>query len=519
MNLLKKINFSWILFLFSLLFFACIFYLVRHFMVNLDELDNILAPFLMFQGKTFYRDIFNMHFPLPFYIAYFFTPFWVNQDPSRAIAVFRLSLLSVYFLSFLFTFISFKNPKTKNTFSLWIILLSLLVPLYHGNLYLSETFTAIFISSIFWLSIPIFLKWENFSNYHLYLLIFFASLAFWTQPMMILLFLIPFLFIKKNQWIKFLLTSLCLNLIPLLFFLINHQFKDFWIQTITFNSQIYSHFFPEQINNYNMFQQNIIYFFKNEISLLSSFTNSTTIFQLISHLSLLVLVFTIFSSKNYRYIAIFLAILLSISLREIKITPGSIFNFAIFPMLSISSAATIILFFLFQNKKLKVILLVNILIIFSCNILDFSPIFKQSLNKNYNYDVFWSYRQRIGETIAKLTQPEEKILIYPHDSDLYYFAKRQPVDRFPYWYPWIDSSTNFKQERLQSLKDNPPSLIYIGDLGFKDQKDYYSKLFPNLTQGYSEVFKDNQTTHIWIKSDLISRLQPLNFSPHASTSE
>lgn len=519
MTLLKKININWIFFLFSLFFFACIFYLVRHFMVNLDELDNILAPFLMSQGKLFYRDIFNMHFPLPFYVAYLFSPFWVNQDPSRAIAVFRLSLLFVYFLSFFITFISFKNKKTKNTFSFWIILLSILVPLYHGNLYLSETFSTIFISSIFWLSVPIMLGWEKFSNYHLYLLIIFSSLAFWTQPLLIILFFIPLLFVKKAQFLKFICTSFFLNLIPLILFFINGQLFSFFNQTIIFNSKIYSHFFPEQIGNYSMLFQNFLSFFKNELVLLTNFNNTTSISQFLFHICLVILFYFILRKRNFKYILVFLVIFISINIRSLKIVPGFIYNFAIFPLLAVSSASVFILFSDVINLKLKTLFILIIFCGFVLNFIDFYPILKQSLNLGYNYDVFWSYRQRIGEDITKLTQPKEKILIYPHDSDFYFFSKRQPVDIFPYWYPWIDANSEYKNQRSHALKDNPPPLIYLGSLAYKNDSEYYKKLFPNLLNDYINLTKNGEITNYWLRSDLIGRLQGLNFSSHASTNE
>ncbi len=488
-------------------------------MVNLDELDNILAPYLMSQNKFFYRDIFNMHFPLPFYLAHLFGPLWITQNPSRAIAIFRLSLLFVYFLSFFLVFISFKNKKTKITFSLWIILLSFIAPLYHGNLYLSETFTTIFISSIFWLSLPVILDLEKFSNYHFYLLIFFSSLAFWTQPMLIILFFIPFLFINKRQLYKFILISFFLNLIPLFLFLINNQIVSFFQQAVVFNYQIYSKFFPEQINSYSMFYQNLLSFLKNELVLLSSFDSYTSIFQFLVHLCLIVLFIVVSKQKKYKYILIFITIFISVNIRSIKIIPGSIYNFAIFPLLAISSASVFMIFVKTVKLKFKNLFFLIIISIFILNLIEFSPIFKQSLNRNYNYDAFWSYRQRIGEDISKLTNPEEKILIYPHDSDFYFFSKREPIDIFPYWYPWLDVNNEFKKIRIDALKNNPPALIYYGNLEYKTNPKAYAEFFPNLLDNYINLSKDNQSTNYWLRADLLDRLLPLNFSVNPSTSE
>lgn len=494
------------LFLFSLFIFAIIFYLVRHFMTSLDEFDNITAPFLMAQNKKFYLDIFNMHFPLPFYVAYFFTPFWVNSGPSRAIAIFRLSLLFIYFISFLLVFLSFKNKKTKISFSFWVILISFLVPLYHGNLYLSETFTTIFIASIFWLIAPIVLDLEKFSNYHLFLLILFASFAFWTQPLLIPLFILPLFFIKKPQFLPFILCSFILNIIPTIYLFINGQFLAFFRQAITFNAQTYSNFFPEQINNYSMFYQNILIFFKNELYLFTHFNNSTNLFQFIVHLGFLCFLLIVILKKKINPVLAIILIFIETRSREIKIIPGQIYNFALFPFLSISTSSIFLLLTYFKSFKPKIITISTLVIIFICVAIDFKPIFLQSLSLNYNYEVFWSYRQRIGEDIIKLTTSEEKILIYPYDSDLYFFAHRQPFDKFLYWYPWVNSVKEFKDERLKVFQEKPPALIYYGNMSYKDNPRAYAEFFPNLLDNYINVTKDGKNTNLWIRSDLKDRL-------------
>ncbi len=503
---LKKEIVHIILFLFSLFFFTVIFYLIRHFMTSLDEFDNITAPFLMTKNKKFYLDIFNMHFPLPFYVAYFFTPFWVNSGPSRAIAVFRLSLLFVYFISFSLVFLSFKNKKTKTSFLFWIILISFLVPLYHGNLYLSETFTTIFIASIFWLIAPIVLDLEKFSNYHLFLLILFATFAFWTQPLLIPLFLLPLFFIKKTQFLPFVLCSFILNIIPTIYLMINNQFSAFFRQAITFNSQTYSHFFPEQINNYSMFYQNIVIFFKNELYLFTHFNNSTNLFQFIVHFGFLSFLLIIILKKKINPILAIILIFIETRSREIKVVPGQIYNFALFPFLSISTASIFLLLNYFKSFKAKIITALIILMVFVCVVIDFKPILLQSLSLNYNYEVFWSYRQRIGEDIAKLTTPEEKILVYPYDSDLYFFARRQPFDRFLYWYPWVNSVKEFKDERLKVFQEKPPALIYYGNMSYKNNPNAYAEFLPDLLDNYINVVKDGKNSNIYLRSDLKNRL-------------
>jgi hypothetical protein len=475
-------------------------------MTSLDEFDNITAPYLMNHGQKFYLDIFNMHFPLPFYFAYIISALWVDGSPSRAISIFRLSLLLVYFSSYFSVFYSFKNIKSKISFCLWIVLMGILIPLYHGNLYLSETFTTIFISSIFWLSLPIVLKWENFNYYHLWLLIIFASLAFWTQPLLIYLFLIPLFFIKKSQFWRFVMISLILNILPLIYFSLNGQLLDFINQAILFNLKTYSHFFPEQIKNYSMSFQSFLNFFTNELYLLTHFNSTTQIYQFISHLSFIILFIFLIKEKKLKNILVLLLIFFNTRLRETKVIPGQIFNFAFFPFLSISTASTLLLIFNFKNIKSKIIFSFLSLIIFITVIIDFAPIFKQSIVQGYNYEVFWSYRQRIGEDIARFTKPDEKILVYPYDSDLYFFSKREPSDKFLYWYPWVNSVADYKSERLKSFQQNPPALIYYGNMSYKNDPQAYAQFFPNLLDNYINIFKEGKPTHYWIRQDLKNRL-------------
>jgi hypothetical protein len=192
--------------------------------------------------------------------------------------------------------------------------------------------------------------------------------------------------------------------------------------------------------------------------------------------------------------------------RQVKVNPGSIFNFGSYPLLLFSFACLLNFFYYFRNKFSKILIGILILICFITTAYDFSPIFKQSLNPAYNYDVFWSYRQRIGEDITSLTKPSEKILIYPHDPDLYFFSQRLPLDSFTYWYPWYDKINEYKQERLLELKNNPPALIYIGGLGYKDNPKAYADFFPNLLVNYINVIKDNKNTNLWLRKDLKNRL-------------
>lgn len=502
---------SWVFFFLSLATFSFVFFLVRHFMTSLDEYDNITAPYLMSQGLKFYTDQFNMHFPFPYYWAYLFSPLWLTLNFSRAIAFFRLSLLIIYLICYFAVSLSFKQNSHRVLFSVWILLSSLLLPLYHGNLYLSDTFFTIFASSIFWLVIPTLFNNQKFSNFQLFLSVVFASLGFWSQPFLGILFLIPLFFITRQQISKYILIAFLTNVIPLSLLLFNSQFSSFFDQTVVFNFTTYSKYFPEQIGNYSMMFQNLLVFIPHEILLFTSLSDPFSIFQFIVHLCLIFFTLYLLFHKKYKYFFLLLLIIAATRLREIKINPSQMYNYAFFPFISIASSSALILFTLFKNKFLKVLSLASIVLLFFTAAISFSPIFSQSIKSGYNYDVFWSYRQRMGEDIASLTNPSDKILIYPYDSDLYFFSKRLPFDNYIYWYPWVNRVDQYRQQRMSNLKSNPPVLIYYGNMSYRDNPHEYASFFPDLLTNYRQVFHNCQPTNYYLISSSQKPL-PAGFS-------
>ncbi len=481
-------------------------------MGNLDENDHLTVAYLMTKGTYLYTDVFSHHFPFPYYWTAIFTFLWSENSPTRTISIFRLSLTIIQIIIFILVYLNLDKNRTKLLFSIWLLLFSLFYSLYQGNLILSESFSGVFIAGYVWILLPILLKWEEFSIQKRTTLLIIAALAFWTQPLLIGLFIFPFLFSKdkKQNSLMGIFTGLLIG-IPILIFYITGQLTFFIEQAIWFNYKIYPNLFftfllPE--STAPPIVQTIILFFQHEFKLFTSINNWLQLFQFITHLSVYYLLFQFIKKKLYFQTIIFLLILGFSRLREIKITPGVPFEFGIYPFIIIASIASIFLMYdLYKKNKLLGIILGVLL--FLGSILPTKPIILQSLDKSYNYYVFWSPKQEIGQIIQKLTTTDEKILIYPHDVDLYYFSQRKPIDRFLYWYAWIDSVDTYKNERLTALNNYPPALIYMGNLSYRNDKMYYLRFFPNLLEGYVPVIKNNKPTGIWLRKDLKDRASSL----------
>lgn len=505
---LKK-PFPLLLFITAIIIFSAVFYIQRHFMNNFDENDHLAIGYLMKNGYLLYKDTFSHHFPLPYYWTYLFTPFW-SESASRTIAVFRLSIIILYLSVFSAVFLSYKNKISKIALSLWLILISTFLSLYHGNLVLSETFTAVFITGIFWLVIPQVLDWEKNNKLNTWLLILFSSAAFWTQPLTLPVFLIPILLSSKKNLIKIISALFLINTIPTIIFVICGQLSDFLEQAVWFNFSVYSKYYAENNPMGIEPSQTIFYFIENEVELFTQFMNGNQLFQFIVNASFFGLLLYLFKKKHELSVIILLILFLLTRIREAKILTGEIFNFGILPYLLFGSACFVILIFIFRKKTFMITGALIIFITISLN--NSWKIFKQSLLPEYNFHVFWNHKRGIGEKIKILTQTNERILIYPHNVDLYYFANRYPPDRFTYWFPWINSVDKYRSERSNALTNNPPAIIYIGDLDFKDENDFYLKYFPKIVKEYIHVYTDNKGEYegIWLRNDLADRTKILN---------
>lgn len=496
----KIFTFPSVLFTIAILFFSATSFLFRLFMQNFDERDHIAIAYLMSQGNQVYSQIFTNHFPFPYYFNLLFTPLWINLPFSRGLSVFRLTITLLYLLSFLITFFLLKNNRLKISFSLSIILVAIISPLFHGNLVLSETFTAIFINNLFWIVTPILFSLEKSTFTKITVVIIFSALAFWTQPLLLIIFPLPYLISPKKDFLKIFFFQLICIVIPVLLFLHSGQFQSFFEEGIIFNLTTYSNYFPEKTGTIPMFQQNIFDFLRNEWLMLSPFGGEVQLFQFLSHLAVLVILSLLLIKKKFKFLLIFIILFLATRVRDIKIVPGQLFNFGIYPFILLSTSSV---FFLLNstNKKIRYFAILSVFLLFILSIHLCYPIIKQSLQEGYNYYVFFSTRQQTGEIISKFSKPSDKILIYPQDIDLYYFSRRDPPDRFTYWFPWIEMTKNYKDERLKALSQNPPALIYLGDLGYKNDPNYYGKLFPNLTNNYSNLSIDGKKSNLWIKNE------------------
>ncbi len=490
---------KWSIVFVGLAVFAIGNWFFRTFMTNFDERDHIAAGYLMSKGWVLYKDIFSHHFPLPYYWVKFWDFLWVNQLPFRGIAMFRSTLTIFYLFCSLLVIINLKKFSNILVFLVFLISLIPLLPLFHGNILLSESFAFFPLLMIIWIAFSGLNNDIKISPWPAISSAILCSFSFWSQPLLIPVFLLPVFYLNNYRKLFIQLSALTI-ITPLLIFFLNGSLNNFISMGVIFNLKIYPRYYTD-IEGIKPGLSNIIQKIIENQTLLTLKINIQNIVLNSQQIGSWVLVITallLLIKKNLKYLILLLISIALVRIREVKINPGELFNFGILPyMMLINLVFMALIYRIKKNLKLLVILPFMLYLFFLLKAAE--PIIRQSSIPGYNYHVFWSDRQAIGQEINSLIKNNDKILIYPHDVDLYYFAKRTPPDKFLYWFPWINEVAAYRQEREQSISNKVPKVIYLGDMKFKNNPNFYQDMWPNITSGYSQATTEGKYSGIWSK--------------------
>lgn len=498
MKLHKKI-FEFCFICLGLTSFAIGMWFFRDFMINFDERDHLAAGFLMSKGWVLYKDIFSHHFPLPYYWVNALGFLWTSETGYRGVVMFRTTLTLFYLLLSTITLINLKNFKQRAIFIIFLLSILLLVPIFHGNVLLSETFGFFPVILVIWLGLMSFSGTLNDNQLLAASSAILCAAAFWTQPLLIVSYIIPLFYIRKNL-IKYVFFSFITLVAPLIGFLINGSFSNFWEMGILFNYSVYPKF--SSMTNTGGIQNG---FFGQALGMISNQlkfhtfnpNNPVLLSQLVGSLLIDFYIIWLLFKRKWKYLLFFVVSFLTVRIREVKIIPGELFNFGVFPYMLLINA-TFIISITYFRRFLKIFFIFAFFgyLLFTYKAAE--PIIKQSLVKGYNYHVFWSDRQSIGDEIARSSNSSDPILVYPFDVDLYYFSKRTPPDMFLYWFPWINSVNKYKETRDTSIKNKSAQIIYLGVMSDKDRA-YYMNIWPDMAQGYNQATTEGKYKDIWIK--------------------
>jgi hypothetical protein len=451
---------------------------MRTYMTNFDERDHLAVGYFMYQGKDLYKDIFSHHFPLPYAWVEMFGRWWIDVPASRGVSIFRMSLAVYYAIGLVLGMVALRTCMSRVKLLLVALSSMLLMPLFHGNLLLSETFG-------YWpvfIMIMIIMLNKHKSDIRVREVVILATLslfAFWSQPLLIAGFVLAGFYARFRLKLFIGLSAVGMT-IPLWWMMMSGTLHDFLEQAVWFNWVIYPKYYTdvsvESTTIWSVLTRGVQDFVNSGV------INWILMGQIIGSVAILWSLWIRIRAKKWTSLIVLLLALALVLLRWVKIEIGVLFNFGIWPLM------ILMLIMLWQgvweNKGRAKIVSAGLLGIFLfCWIVAGWPIWQSLTVPGYNYHVFWSNRALAGQEIASLTEPSDPILVYPHDVDIYYFAKRQLPDRFVYWFPWINDVAKYREERSTMLNNSRPSLIYMGTKVFRESRLDYSNIYPDITVG------------------------------------
>ena len=98
---------------------------------------------------------------------------------------------------------------------------------------------------------------------------------------------------------------------------------------------------------------------------------------------------------------------------------------------------------------------------------------------------------QLTQFIIKNTTANEKIFQINIGSSVYYLSQRQPINKFIFYYPWVDWVPKFKQAVKKDLKAGKPKLIVVNQKAAVDsQKSYpqsYQEIIDIIGKNYSPI--------------------------------
>jgi len=208
-----------------------------------DEFVNLLGGKYILAGKLPYRDFFDHHLPLAWYLS---APMLLIS--SQSFVIFRL-LWAVAAFSILFgvgLYIRQEHREIGHLYWIFLLLYPFFALYYWLHLYLADSLALIFFSSAFWLLLSqTYAPRKNFRT------VVFAGVMVWALVFSSLTYL--YLALGLYAWLGYLtwkewgikkvmyLAGLCLSPYILygMYLFVSGTFQDFWTANFTYNSELY----------------------------------------------------------------------------------------------------------------------------------------------------------------------------------------------------------------------------------------------------------------------------------------
>jgi len=472
--LLKKSRSNRIIFLLYLLSFL-FFWINSQYVSYPDENVNLLGAKSILQGGVAYRDFFDHHMPLAWYLGS------VLLLLSHGVFTTFRTLWSLFvFISF--SLLSIYICKKYKEFFLSFLFFMVLYPLagvyFWFHLFLADSLAGFFFSMVFWLiGVQLLSKRIDYKGIVaaslLTFALIFSSLTYIYLAFALYLAQVYLLFINKKGYVKFLLISIAPYILYLIYLLLSGTFSDFYFANITYNTQIYidtpnyvrgAHFNPLK------FALTLIYnFYSSYVPLLINIKDLDVNQAINSLLGLGTLLLLIFAFLRSSVLGVIFLLILSFSSPRstIEFYKETNYQMSVFFLLGLISAIFSVFIFekkIFVEKTFKDFSRLAFLLL-----LIFFFFASLGLLKN-TYDKYYlRYTQKLpsianvaysASFVDQVLKKGDYYWMGPYDPDQEFFVQNA---RLPGKYPTLlagfDKSKEVQQSFLSQFTTHPPKLI------------------------------------------------------------
>ncbi len=473
-NLINKYKVFWPEILLFLGIFL-IFKINSHYLAYPDEFVNLLGGMAINKGGVPYKDFFDHHLPLAWYLAAILLRISFN---SFTLFRFFWMLLNFFTLLFVGLWIR-KNHKSFYNYYLGFFLLYPLMGIYFWfHLYLADSLAVLFFAIIFWLllvqTLTKKIDWRillltSFLNFCLA----FSSMTFLYLVLVLYLWQLYLVFISKKNWLSFIGVSLIPYLMYFIYLLATGSFSDFYFSNFVYNTKLYiaiPNYVKGRFFNPLKFALTLIYnFYDNYLPLLTKIKHLDLYLPIgvlagLGSLTLLVLLLT----KDFFAGAIFF-FLLSFSAPRSNIQNYRETDYQASLFLILGTIAAFVSFYLLKKLKTEdllfrdlqriVQLLLFIFMFFTFIFLaqnsygKFYQIYTQKMPGIYNY----SYN---AQFIDQILDESDFYWYGPYEPQEEFFVKKAKLPgKYPTLLPQFREDEYLKNSFIAQFEKNKPAII------------------------------------------------------------
>ena len=486
-----------------------IFVFNAHYVSYPDEFVNLLGGRAILQGKIPYRDFFDHHLPLAWYLSSLFLMVSFNS-----FVIFRLiwSLFSFGLFFKLGFYLKKKYSDFYPYFLAFIVFYPSLALYFWFHLYLADSLAVLFFSLIFWLVMVSSLT-DKIEKKTLYLTSFLTfCLIFSSMTFLYLAFFLYlwqfYLYLKKEkkQWWKFILISLLPYFVYGFYLVLTNSWYEFYFSNFVYNTKLYisiPNYIRGRFFNPLKFALTLIdNFYQGYLPLLSKIKHLDLYLPIdtLSALGSLVLLFFLFWKNPL--LAIFYFFILSFSAPRSNISQykETDYQSSIFFVLGITSA--LLFFFLSKITHFKDQIINDLKRIVSVVMAIFFVFSFVFLLGNFYHKFFMVYTQKIpsvtdqsfvAEFLKGILNKGDLFWIGPYEPDHEFFAVdfRLP-GKYPTLLPQFREDDYLKKDFLKQFEKNPPKVIIFKHQAsiFMTPADEFGRFFLDwLDDKYTSVEK------------------------------